>query len=70
MPMTRPTTPGISRFFIASAIDQTTAFYRDKHGFETRFQQPDKNPFVAIIGRDRAQIIAKSDKDVSPLPNH
>ena len=67
--MTRPTTQAISPFFIVSNVDQTIAFYRDKLGFETRFQQPDRNPFFAIIGRDGAQIFVKSEKDVAPLPN-
>jgi catechol 2,3-dioxygenase-like lactoylglutathione lyase family enzyme len=67
--MTRPTTQGISPFFIVSNVDQTIAFYRDKFGFETRFQEPDRNPFFAIIGRDGAQIFFKSEKDVAPLPN-
>jgi len=43
--MTRPTTPAISAFFIVSNVDQTIALYRDKLGFETRFQQPDRNLF-------------------------
>jgi catechol 2,3-dioxygenase-like lactoylglutathione lyase family enzyme len=67
--MTRPTTQAISPFFIVSNVDQTMAFYRDKLGFETRFQQPDRNPFFAIVGRDGAQIFVKSDKDTPPLPN-
>ena len=60
--MTRPTTQAISPFFIVSNVEQTIAFYRDKLGFETRFQQPDRKPFFAIIGRDGAQIFIKSDK--------
>jgi catechol 2,3-dioxygenase-like lactoylglutathione lyase family enzyme len=67
--MTRPTTTAISPSFIVSNVDQTIAFYRDKLGFETRFQQPDRNPFFAIIGRDGAQIFIKSEKDVAPVPN-
>jgi len=67
--MTRPTTQAISPFFIVSNVDQTIAFYRDKLGFEMRFQQPDRNPFFAIVGRDGAQIFVKSDKDTPPLPN-
>ena len=67
--MTRPTTQSISPFFIVSNVDQTIAFYRDKLGFETRFQQPDRTPFFAIIGRDGAQIFVKSHKDLAPLPN-
>ena len=67
--MTRATTQAISPFFIVSNVDQTVAFYRDKLGFETRFQQPDRDPFSAIIGLDGAQIFVKSEKDVAPLPN-
>ena len=60
---------GISPSIIVSNVDETIAFYRDKLGFEIRFQEPDRNPFFAIIGRDGAQILVKSQKDVSPLPN-
>jgi catechol 2,3-dioxygenase-like lactoylglutathione lyase family enzyme len=67
--MTRPTTQAISPFFIVSNVDQTIAFYRDKLGFETRFQEPDRSPFFAIVGRDGAQLFVKSDKGTSPLPN-
>src|ERR1700704_5950471 len=67
--MTRATTQAISPFFIVSNVDQTIAFYRDKLGFETRFQQPDRNPFFAIIGRDGAQIFIKAQKDIVPMPN-
>ena len=45
--MTRPTTEAISPFFIVSNVDETIGFYRDKLGFETRFQQPERNPFFA-----------------------
>src|SRR5271154_6011385 len=67
--MTQPTTQAISPCFIVSNVDQTIAFYRDKLGFETRFQEPDRNPFFAIIGRDGAQIFIKSEKGVPPVPN-
>ena len=69
MLMTRPTTQAISPCFIVSDVDRTITFYRDQLGFETRFREPDRNPFFAIIGRDGAQLFVKSDKDVSPLPN-
>jgi catechol 2,3-dioxygenase-like lactoylglutathione lyase family enzyme len=68
--MTRPEIQAISPCFIVSDVDQTIAFYGDKLGFETRFREPDQGPFFAIIGRDGAQILIKSDKEVSPLPNH
>jgi catechol 2,3-dioxygenase-like lactoylglutathione lyase family enzyme len=67
--MTRPTTTAISPFFIVSNVDRTIAFYRDRLGFETTFQEPDRNPFFAIIRRDGAQILLKSDGAVAPLPN-
>jgi catechol 2,3-dioxygenase-like lactoylglutathione lyase family enzyme len=67
--MARAKTQAISPCFIVSNVDQTIAFYRDKLGFETRFREPEQDPFFGIIGRDGAQIFIKSDKDVSPLPN-
>lgn len=65
----RPTTTAISPFFIVSNVAQTVAFYRDLLGFETTFQEPDRNPFFAIVRRDGAQLLLKSDAAVSPLPN-
>jgi catechol 2,3-dioxygenase-like lactoylglutathione lyase family enzyme len=67
--MTRPTTEAISPFFIVSNVDETIGFYRDKLGFETRFQQPERNPFFAILGRDGAQLFVKSNQGTPPLPN-
>ena len=55
--------------FIVSNVAQTIAFYGDKLGFETRFREPERDPFFAIIGRDGAQIFIKSEKDMLPLPN-
>jgi catechol 2,3-dioxygenase-like lactoylglutathione lyase family enzyme len=68
MAMTRPDIQAISPFFIVSNVGQTIAFYRDKLGFEVRFQQPDRYPFFAIIGRDGAQLFIKAERDVSPAP--
>jgi catechol 2,3-dioxygenase-like lactoylglutathione lyase family enzyme len=68
--MTQPRIGAISPSFIVSDVDQTIAFYRDKLGFESRFRAPDVGAFFAIIGRDGTQILIKSDRDVSPLPNH
>jgi catechol 2,3-dioxygenase-like lactoylglutathione lyase family enzyme len=68
--MTRPKLDAISPSFIVSDVEQTIAFYRDKLGFETRFLQPEKDPFFAIIGRDGAQIFIKAERDISPVPNH
>jgi len=68
--MTRPTLSAISPSFIVSNVDQTIAFYRDKLGFETRFQEPAQDPFFAVIGRDGAQILVKAHEGISPIPNH
>lgn len=67
--MARAVIEHISPSFIVSDVPQTIAFYRDKLGFETRFQQPSKNPFFAIIGRGGAQIFLKSERGITPVPN-
>jgi catechol 2,3-dioxygenase-like lactoylglutathione lyase family enzyme len=66
---TRAKTGAISPCFVVSDVGQTIAFYVDKLGFETRFLEPARNPFFAIIGRDGAQIFIKSEGGVSPVPN-
>jgi catechol 2,3-dioxygenase-like lactoylglutathione lyase family enzyme len=67
--MTRASTQAISPFFIVSNVEQTIAFYCDRLGFEVRFREPEQNPFFAILGRDGAQILVKSERGVPPLPN-
>jgi catechol 2,3-dioxygenase-like lactoylglutathione lyase family enzyme len=67
--MPRPSLQAISPSFIISNVDRTIAFYRDKLGFEVRFQQPDDDPFFAIIGRDGAQIFIKAEGGIVPTPN-
>ena len=67
--MRRPAMQAISPFFIVSDVGRTSAFYRDTLGFEIRFEQPSRNPFFAIIGRDGAQIFIKSGKGIVPQPN-
>jgi hypothetical protein len=66
--MTRPEIEGISPFFIISNVDHTIAFYRDKLGFETSYQEPQREPFFAIICRDGAHLFVKSGEAV-PQPN-
>jgi catechol 2,3-dioxygenase-like lactoylglutathione lyase family enzyme len=66
--MIRPTMTAISPFFIVSNVDRTIAFYREL-GFQTTFQEPDQNPFFAIIRREGAQLFVKSHENVRPLPN-
>ncbi len=67
--MTRTAVQAISPCLIVSSVDQTIAFYGDKLGFEVRSKEPDADPFFAVIGREGAQILIKSDRNVSPLPN-
>lgn len=67
--MTRTPIQAISPFFIVSNVNQSIAFYCDKLGFETRFQQPERNPFFAILGRDGAQLFVKSEEEIAPQPN-
>ena len=67
--MARAVIEHISPCFFVSDVSETIAFYRDKLGFEARFQQPNKNPFFAIIGRGGAQIFLKSERGIAPVPN-
>jgi catechol 2,3-dioxygenase-like lactoylglutathione lyase family enzyme len=66
--MTRPAISGISPFFIVRNVTAATSFYRDKLGFEITYQQPDREPFFAIVCRDGAMIFVKSVGE-QPLPN-
>ena len=67
--MTKPRLGAISPFFIVSNVERTIAFYREVLCFETRFQEPEGNPFFAIVGRDGAQVFIKSDREAAPQPN-
>jgi catechol 2,3-dioxygenase-like lactoylglutathione lyase family enzyme len=67
--MTRPVTAAISPFFIVTNVERTIAFYRDKLGFETTFQEPEQDPFFAILLRDGAQLFVKAHENLAPLPN-
>src|SRR5258708_36872766 len=66
--MTRPEIEAMCPFFIVSDVDQTIAFYCDRLGFETRYQEPDQEPFFAIVGRDGAQLFVKAG-EAAPQPN-
>lgn len=66
--MTRPRIGGISPCFIVKSIRDTLAFYRDQLDFEVTFQQPEQDPFFAIVMRDGAMFFLKS-VDVDPVPN-
>jgi len=68
--MAEPQTPAISPFFIVSDVARSLAFYRDRLGFQVAFQEPETNPFFAVIRRDGAQLFIKAvGEDVPPLPN-
>jgi catechol 2,3-dioxygenase-like lactoylglutathione lyase family enzyme len=66
--VTRPVLEGMCPFFIVSHVPRTIAFYCDKLGFETRFQESDHEPFFAIVGRDGAMLFVKAG-EAAPLPN-
>jgi len=66
--MTRPGIAGISPFFIVADVAATLSFYRDMLDFEVTFQEPDEDPFFAIVRRGAAMIMVK-DVGVEPLPN-
>jgi len=66
--MTRPKIERMCPFFIVSDVGQTLAFYCDKLGFETSFQEPDEEPFLGIVGRDGAMLFVKAG-EAEPLPN-
>jgi catechol 2,3-dioxygenase-like lactoylglutathione lyase family enzyme len=61
----------ISPFLIVRDLARAVAFYRDRLGFDVRFQAPDSAPFFAIIGRDGVQLMLKViDDNVGPLLQH
>lgn len=66
--MSGPRLERMCPFFIVSGVDQTIAFYRDKLGFETWYQAPEREPFFAIVGRGGAMLFVKAGK-AEPLPN-
>jgi catechol 2,3-dioxygenase-like lactoylglutathione lyase family enzyme len=66
--MTPPAIASISPSFIVRNVTAAISFYRDKLGFEIEHQQPDQDPFLAIVRRDGAMIFVKS-VGVEPLPN-
>lgn len=66
--MTRPAIRGISPSFIVRNVTAAISFYRDKLGFEVEHQQPEREPFFAIVRRDSAMIFMKS-VGAEPMPN-
>jgi catechol 2,3-dioxygenase-like lactoylglutathione lyase family enzyme len=66
--MSRPVINGIAPFFITRNIAAAIAFYRDKLGFDVIYQEPEGEPFFAIVCRDGAMLLVKQ-VEVDPLPN-
>jgi catechol 2,3-dioxygenase-like lactoylglutathione lyase family enzyme len=66
----RAATSSISPSFIASDVSRTIEFYREKLGFQATYQQPAQDPFFAIVRRDGAQLFFKSERGITPQPNH
>jgi catechol 2,3-dioxygenase-like lactoylglutathione lyase family enzyme len=66
--MTQRAIVSISPSFIVRNVTAAISFYRDKLGFEVGYQQPERNPFFAIVQRDGAMIFVKS-VGAEPLPN-
>lgn len=57
-------------FFIVRDVPASLDFYRDRLGFDARFQAPDDAPFFAIVGRGATQVMLKAiAPEVEPLPN-
>jgi len=58
----------ISPFFIVRHVPAALSFYCKMLGFDIVYQEPDHEPFFAIVKRDGAMILVK-DVGVEPLPN-
>jgi catechol 2,3-dioxygenase-like lactoylglutathione lyase family enzyme len=59
---------GIAPSFIVRNVSASLAFYCDKLGFEIEFQEPQQDPFFAIVQRDGCMIFLKA-VGVEPLPH-
>lgn len=66
--MTKPTLERMCPFFVVSDVGRSIGFYRYKLGFESWHQEPEHEPFFAIVGRDGAMLFLKSGQ-AEPLPN-
>ena len=64
----------VSPLFVSSDVPRAVSFYRDALGFEVRLAVPPEAPFLAIVGRDAAQLLLKDprgsdDEPLDPRPN-
>ena len=65
----KPEVGGVSPLFIVRDVPAALAFYRDRLGFDIKYQGPaDDDVFWGIVGRGGAWINLKS-VGVEPLPN-
>jgi catechol 2,3-dioxygenase-like lactoylglutathione lyase family enzyme len=67
--MTTPAIAEISPFFIVQNLSRALSFYRDRLGFEVKFEGPADDPFFCIVRRGGAMIMFK-DLGVDPVPNY
>jgi catechol 2,3-dioxygenase-like lactoylglutathione lyase family enzyme len=66
--MTQTAIAGIAPFFIVRNVPAALSFYCEMLGFHIAYQEPDHEPFFAILQRDGAMIFVK-DVGLEPLPN-
>ncbi len=66
--MTRPVIRGIAPCFIVRNAAASVAFYRDKLGFDVEYQEPEHDPFFAIVRRDSSMLFVKA-VGIDPTPN-
>jgi catechol 2,3-dioxygenase-like lactoylglutathione lyase family enzyme len=68
--MAKPEISGVAPLFIVKNVPAALSFYRDRLGFDVRFQGPaDDDIFFGIVQRGAAMIMVK-DVGVDPLPNY
>jgi catechol 2,3-dioxygenase-like lactoylglutathione lyase family enzyme len=65
-----PTMTAISPFFVVSDLQQALTFYRERLGFAVTHQEPEDDPFFAIVARDGVRLLLKAvAADVHAQPN-
>src|ERR1700689_4529727 len=67
--MTQAAITSVSPFFGVRHVPATLSFYCEMLGFDIVHQEPDHDPFFAIVQRDGAMIFFKA-VGVEPLPNY
>jgi catechol 2,3-dioxygenase-like lactoylglutathione lyase family enzyme len=68
--MIEPEISGIAPLFIVNNVPAALAFYRDRLGFDIKFQGPEPDDiFFGIVQRGAAMIMFKN-VGIAPLPNH